>query len=174
MNYADVDWSQYDKIVVTGPQRSGTRVCARMIADDTGHKYIDETAIGFYGLSRACKLLKKHEQCVLQCPALCRYAHKFDGEKVAIVLMRRDLADIKASEERIGWERHATELARYELEEGEPAAVKYAFWEERQRDRITNPIEIEYESLAVHPLWVPKEKRARFAPHQTRPRTKKK
>src|SRR5579875_68345 len=30
-------------IVVTGPQRSGTRIAARMIAADTGHRFVDET-----------------------------------------------------------------------------------------------------------------------------------
>jgi hypothetical protein len=32
----------HSKIVVTGPQRSGTRIASQMIASDTGHEFVDE------------------------------------------------------------------------------------------------------------------------------------
>ena len=32
----------HKKIVVTGPQRSGTRIGAKMIAADTGYQFVDE------------------------------------------------------------------------------------------------------------------------------------
>jgi hypothetical protein len=45
--------------------------------------------------------------------------------------------------------------------------VKYAHWENTQRDTVTHPFEVEYESLSEHPLWVPKAQRAGWGPRQT-------
>ena len=87
------------------------------------------------------------------------------GPNVAIVLMRRDVQGIIASEKRVGWTgsiHNKWELGHYGLNEGNIAEVKYQFWEETQRDLIDNPFEVEYESLAAHPMWIPKEERINF------------
>ena len=36
---------EFPVVLVTGPQRSGTRICAKMIAHDTGHRFVDEREI---------------------------------------------------------------------------------------------------------------------------------
>jgi hypothetical protein len=95
-----------------------------------------------------------------------------------IVLMKRSIEDIIASEKRIGWEFGALdELWKYgvaynelrrEAAEGIPISIrKYEYWEKEQKDRIINSLELEYETLSAHPLWLPKETRADFAPEQT-------
>lgn len=159
----------FDKILVTGPQRSGTRICAQMIAKDTGHTYVDERNINFESLYRLWSLCHKDERLVIQCPALCRHVHAFDADTVAVVLMRRNVEDIIASQERIGWNLEKVELARYDLSEGVIAKVKYQFWDDYQKERIKHAFEIEYESLANHPLWVTKELRWDFDATQTKP-----
>ena len=35
----------YHYVIVTGPQRSGTRIGAKMIAYDTGYTYVDEAEV---------------------------------------------------------------------------------------------------------------------------------
>ena len=35
-------------VLVSGPQRSGTTICAKMIAHDTGHTYIPESEYQFH------------------------------------------------------------------------------------------------------------------------------
>jgi hypothetical protein len=162
------EWlAEFDKILVTGPQRSGTRICTKMIAYDTGHEYIDEDDIGLDSLYRLAPLLHNRQCLAVQCPALCRHVHIFSADDTAIVLMRRNIEDIIASQERIGWAYEWLELARYDRSDGVIAEIKYQFWEESQRGQIQHAFEIEYESLAEHPLWIPKHLRQDFNPVQT-------
>ena len=168
----------YQAILVTGPQRSGTRIAAKMIAIDTGHKYIDETEFGVHS-RKGLKALMRKERIVIQCPALCRHVHNFSTAATWIVLMRRSIEDSIASEKRIEWEFGALDelwkygveynRLRYEAEKGKPiSARKYEYWENEQRDQLFNYLEIDYESLSAHPLWLPKEYRINFEPYQTK------
>jgi hypothetical protein len=138
-----------------------------MIAYDTGHEYIDENDLHMDSLYRLCSLLNNGRCLVVQCPVLCRYVHIFSADDTAIVLMRRDVEDIVASQKRIDWSWESLELARYDRSDGVIAEVKYRFWEEHQRERIKHAFEIEYESLAAHPLWIPEDLRQGFEAMQT-------
>jgi coenzyme PQQ synthesis protein D (PqqD) len=158
---------KFDRILVTGPQRSGTRICAKMIAHDTGYEYIDEHEISTDSLYKLQSLFNNKRRFVIQCPALCRYIHMFSSEDTVIVLMRRNIESIIASQERIGWDSEHMELERYNRSDGVIAEVKYRFWEEDQRDRIRHTLELEYESLSGHPLWASKVMRRNFLPDQT-------
>jgi len=139
-----------------------------MIAHDTGHEYIDEFDFGMedslYGLAL---LFHNRRYFVIQCPALCRHVHMFSADDTAVILMRRNVEDIIASQERIGWPWEWLELARYDRTDGVIAEVKYQFWEEIQRKQIKHAFEIAYESLAEHPLWVPEHLRQGFRVVQT-------
>ncbi len=162
------EWlAEFDKVLVTGPQRSGTRICTKMIAYDTGHEYIDELGIIGDSLNWLGTFVSTKRRFVVQCPALCRYVHIFSADDVAIVLMRRSIEGIIASQKRIGWRGEWLELARYDRSDGVIAEVKYQFWEEYQREQIKHAFEIEYESLAKHPLWVPTYLRRNFEIGQT-------
>jgi len=162
------EWmTRFDKILVTGPQRSGTRICARMIAHDTGYRYVDEKeiAVGHPELLKA--LCAAEHGFVVQCPALCHCVHEFSADDTLIILMRRKIEDIIASQERIKWKNEQDQLQRhYGGVRGPISVIRYKFWEEHQRPKVKYFLEIEYESLLAHPLWVPKELRANFAPDQ--------
>ena len=58
------EWlSEFERIFVTGPQRSGTRICAKMIAHDIGYEFIDETQINmdsFYNFSSLLETKQKY------------------------------------------------------------------------------------------------------------------
>ena len=76
----------YRNILVTGPQRSGTRICAQMVAHDTGHGYIDEVQIdtdSLYRLADAFSLNKV----VVQCPACARFIHNFSNPHSLVIFM---------------------------------------------------------------------------------------
>jgi hypothetical protein len=154
---------KFDRIMVTGPQRSGTTICARMIARDTGFKYVDEETIGIRDVGACRKLFETQSQFVVQAPSLAYCCHSFDG---AIVFMFRLIRDIIASQERIGWNREQTELKQYGVKDGPIAKVKYDYWQLLQRNEIQNAFEVIYSSLAAHPLWIPKENRGEFLPRQ--------
>ena len=156
-------------IIVTGPQRSGTTVAAAMIACDLSYWFYKEEAICTSDLGRARRLVAKVDSFVLQAPAICRWVHFLTSPTVAIVLMRRNIEDIVASEKRIRWHgsvHNKLELRQYGLETSIISEVKYRYWDTIQKHLIDNPFEIQYESLAAHPMWVPKEERAHFRSRQ--------
>lgn len=164
--------TEFNVILVSGPQRSGTTICAKMVAQDTEYTLVDESEYTYHDESHWQKIVKKGNKIVVHCPAMCHLLHKFaDDERVAIVFMRRDLRDIIASQERIGWteREEPRELAKYKADYGPIALVKYEFWELRQAELFPpeRRFEIEYESLAEHPLWVPAEERVNFGHRQT-------
>ena len=157
----------FERVLVTGPQRSGTRICSKMIAHDTGLRFVDERAFAADSLNRLWKMLQQETGIVVQCPALCRYVHLLTGESDAVVFMRRPIVDIVASQERIGWEWEPPERIRYGGGVDLIASVKWWEWIDWQKRMIHYPFEIYYNDLAEHPLWIPKEQRANFEACQT-------
>ena len=158
-------------IIVTGPQRSGTNICAKMIAHDLGYEYHSERDFGvdsLYGLrGLVSHLLGIGVNAAIHAPALCVYMHHFKTPEVAIVMMMRSIPDIIASQERIGWNGEEVELIRYRVARGPIAAVKYAYWFGQQRQHTKNAYEVFYDNLRDHPLWIDKELRGEFTSHQT-------
>lgn len=159
--------SEYSRIVVTGPQRSGTTIAAKMVAADTGHTYIDEDDFGITDVTRFDAVLAGH-RIVVQAPHMLRRVADHPPAGTLIVLMRRPVADIHASERRISWgdgSRRA-ELRALGASEGDPATLKYAYWD-RHAGNVPNLLELSYADLAGHPLYVPSEQRVAFGPRQT-------
>lgn len=168
----------YQKILVTGPQRSGTRIAAKMIASDTGHRYIDEVEFITHSISTFDSIMSHEIDIVVQCPGMCHVIHKYSTNDTLIVLMRREVVDIIASQERVDWTNGALdEMRKYGIPYNQLRAaikkgvivsqMKYDFWEKEQRDVIENFLELKYLSLSSHKLWVPKEERVRFTEMQT-------
>jgi hypothetical protein len=150
--------AQFPKILVVGPQRSGTRIAAKCIAHDTGHRYADEKELGGGDdLDKARAVLGSDEKLVLQAPGLT-YCCSGWGDSVCVVMVRRDVTQIVCSQNRIGWRCEDTELAKYNREPaqvaGAAALTKYQRWEDHQRAKIAHWTEIQYEDLRAHPLWV--------------------
>lgn len=159
----------YQRVIVTGPQRSGTTITARIIAHDTGLEYVDEQAFRATDVDKWRGVVPSRTNYVMQAPGMCRYVHEFGAcDDLAVVLVRRSVEDIEASQKRVGWNWDAFELDRYGLaaDMGPIAQVKYDFWDSYQRALIKHPFEIAYEDLAGHPLWVSKDKRGNFGPRQ--------
>ncbi len=160
-------------IVVTGPQRSGTRIAARMIAADTGHRFVDETEFLIKDEARFRALFRSPggEAFVVQAPHMLKDLVDDPPPGAFVVLMRRELSQIHASAARIGWEEryggNTTELAKFGLSQGDSAAVKYAYWDAHPKK--VPYMELAYESLAAHPLFVPEGLRQGFGPLQTQP-----
>lgn len=159
---------KFSKILVTGPQRAGTRICAQAIAYDTSYEYIDEEDLQMDSLYSLFAVNMMKEKFVAQCPTFCRYIHFFSADDTAIILMKRNIQDIISSQKRINWGYEKLELARYDQTEGDIAEIKYKYWRETQKNKITNAFEIDYESLSVHPLWINEQERRSFRPNQTR------
>lgn len=159
----------FDRIIVTGPQRSGTTITARIIAHDTGLEYIDEQEFQAINVAKWRNMVRKRRHFVMQAPGMCRYVHEFGHEPdLLVVMVKRPIADIVASQRRINWQSEAFELARYDLppRAGVIAEIKYGFWDAVQKHSIENSIEICYNDLDQHPLWLPAGERLNFGPRQ--------
>jgi len=172
----------HTKILVSGPQRSGTRICSVMIAADFGLERIDEIQVPQLfepgqELEHVTALVEERDGFVLHCPTFSRWLHEVSG--VAVVLTQRAIADIIKSERRINWRkgRQEIEYARYgywrwrktkglERTFKPISQIKYEFWESTQKKAIENYLEIEYESLSKHSLWVPPQDRKNFGWNQ--------
>ena len=171
--------STFDKILVTGPQRSGTHIAAKMIAHDLRYQLVSEEAFSTHSVKKFTQLLERNFQMVVQCPGMCHVIHKFTAYNVCIILMKRDIDDIKASERRIGWGRGLLdELLKYGIKYEHLRSyvkngsvpisqLKYELWDTYQSGKIIHRLELSYESLSAHPLWIPKEKRMHFGAKQT-------
>lgn len=164
--------AEFKRIFVTGPQRSGTTICAIMIARDIGYKWYKEHVLKDMEVSEFMRFVQANRHFVMQCPSMCAHIHEVAGDKDAVVLVRRPVKEILASEKRIGWDKNDAELRRYDLTEGVISKVKYEQWNRWQKDLIANPFEVSYRGLAKHPLWVPKRFRKDWKPRQTRLDTK--
>lgn len=164
-------------ILVTGPQRSGTTICSRMIECDLQRRYIDEERWGVWHGEKALTIARASRPCVLQAPGLLKDVGLF-GQRAdtAVVVMRRALREIRASQERVQWNVWAAkEMAYYPVDPDSPAHldpakwvawVKYDWWERVGRGLVKNAYEIDYAHLRLHPMWVAKEQRRDFNARQ--------
>jgi hypothetical protein len=157
-----------DRIVVTGPHRSGTTIAAQMIAADTGHRYVDENddIAGFYPHRLDEWLQRKLSvpKVVVQGPSLLRMLVDSPPPDTLVVLMRRSPAGVFASEQRTGWEYREREMEAFGASEGDITTIKYAYWDANPPPRSA---EIEYESLSDHWAWVEPSARGGWHRKQT-------
>lgn len=163
-----LDFSRFRVVVVSGPQRSGTTIAARIIAAESGMQYVDEDAYGTKAIDAWKEMVATGQALVIQSPAMARWVHEVDAEDVAVVWMMRPLGDIMASQRRIGWD-DGDERAKYHMtaKDTRPIAfVKQWYWYTHQRPFITHAFELEYEQLKHHPFWVEDHKRILFGKRQ--------
>ncbi len=151
-------------ILVTGPHRSGTTICARMIAHDTGHDFVIEDEIGFSQLHLLATFIQAdYGPVVVQCPFLSHIIHDLkylidlDYDDVLVVMMHRYKKEIIRSEMRskvdfqtVGQRTKETYRCK---DNGHASDIKYQCWEEHCTF-LTHAMDIGYESLKEHPLWM--------------------
>jgi len=166
MNYLDImPTIQGSKILVTGPQRSGTTICAKILAHDLGYNFYTEEHINISSFEAAKKMVETQDKFVLQCPAICHVIHELDA---TIIMVSRPVHEIVASEARIGWQgERQNELKKYNRSNGIISLVKYQAWYTWQKALCKESYEIDYHSLDSHELWVSIEKRHGFGKRQT-------
>lgn len=157
----------FDRILVTGPQRSGTRICAKMIARDLGYRFVDEREFDTANLRKLEILLDTEEKIVVQCPALSSYIHALEAPNALVIWMDRDPEEIAASQERIRWSAKGQRRLLFDiLHEIPTTELKKMLWRWQKR-HIPHYRHVEYRALRSHPLWVDKKDREGWAWDQT-------
>lgn len=174
----------FQKVLVTGPQRSGTTIAAHILAEELEYEYIDESVVGVADPGRMRDLLTDKDRIVVQCPGFSASVHHFATDDVLVVFMIRHPEDIAASERRVKWNGHERETRRYAEQfgkhrllelfervtaEGKLADLTYFFWVIEQRHLVPNHVELAYDDLSGHPLWIPKDDRDGWHERQWQP-----
>jgi len=153
----------FNNIVVSGPQRSGTRIAAKIIAFDTGKTYIDEKDINFNDF-RLLEWYIKRGNSVIQCPALCHLLQNITDESTLVIMVRRPVDTIINSEAK-NWNETSRlqELHKYGRCNGIISQIKYEFWTEVQHPILgARGMEVYYNKLDVHPLFIKDRKNFRW------------
>jgi len=156
---------QFKRVYVTGPQRSGTTICTKMISQDTGFDSIDERQ--YRQDKNHFDALRGRKEIVIQCPKYNHIIHEHSDSQSIIVMMMRPVKEIIQSQIRVNWQHEKHELSKYNVKDGPIAKVKYDFWEKQKR-LIEHYLEIEYRSLEAHPLWIDDKLRRYFKIKQTK------
>lgn len=159
--------ARYQRILVSGPQRSGTTIATEMIAADTGYRVVREEAFDVYDVVKLQTILHA-KNIVAQCPTMVAFLPELADENTLVVWMRRPVAEIIASQKRIKWRYESVERERLGLfESNTPIAVaKYEWWA-ANKHRMAHTFEVDYSSLKQHRLWVAPEQRIAFHARQT-------
>lgn len=180
MNLVDIIYglSYVTKVLVTGPQRSGTTFMAYALAKDLGWKYIDEAVFQVDDKNLFKKLLSRDENLVIQCPGIMRWISSYDNEKNLIVLMRRDTKAIIKSEKNRGWGFELYEKGKYrdtgteDLMVRPISIIKYDWFDKVQikNIRFSKVIGIKYpEDVSNHPLYISDDDRINWGIKQVLP-----
>jgi hypothetical protein len=165
---------------VTGPHRSGTTICARMIAADTGHDLVIEDDFGFAKLPQLAAFIQSnYAPIVVQCPFLAdiihdlKYLIDLDMDEVLVVFMHRYLRDIIASEDRTRVDFNSMGNAikkRINAESDQHVSdIRYEAWSD-QCQVIPHALDVGYESMRQHYMWLEDRKQLPFGHDISRPR----
>ena len=108
---------------------------------------------------------------MIHSPAMARWLHEISDKNTAVVWVLRPAREVEESITRIQWHGVTGELAKYKdtgFIDGKRlfSQVKNAYWQQVQKPQIKNSFDFQYRDLSVHPLFLHKEKRVKFAPRQ--------
>lgn len=159
------------RLIVVGPQRSGTRFGSQVLAKHLDWQPLDEMLFmpkpedQWIPLAAAAVCSASHV--VLQAPAL-PYAAPMLGQwpETGIVCMQRPVHEIMVSQDRINWNANeGAELARYgyDKDSGPISVVKYMFWSLHE-PLIPHAYTVPYDSFMASGMWVPKRHRQSLGP----------
>jgi hypothetical protein len=175
----------FDCIIVSGPQRSGTTVTAKMLSMDLNMLLHDESEFGVNNLSFVNKAIGGNINRCFQAPGMTHCLHLLEnsnGSNACVVWMDRPTAEIEESQERIGWKEQGYPDKQLSLYSTAPHAanseiveiseIKKWHWRNWQKEamRLTF-FEMQYgcDYHKQHEIWCDKEQRVDFLPKQIYP-----
>ena len=155
------------KVLVTGPQRSGTTFVSHCFSVDLGVDHIDEDDYTIDNLDLLADKILDKDSYVIHGPGVF---HKVKDileicADIFIVVMLRNTDEIIQSQTRINWnENEAKE--RTGMQDSRPySTVQYERWNETKKSLDPEQyLEIPYLSMKNHALWI--EQRKNFSPRQ--------
>lgn len=167
---------KYSKIIVSGPQRSGTTYMSHILSKDLGYTKIDEKDYDVHEEKKFLEYLKK-QNVVVQSPAMTHILHELEGGDILILFMIRNDDDIIKSENRINFHPLETKREKKKYDAKFPnlnltsfnrnSKLKKHVWETVQKDKLKcEYLEVPFEILKETSEYVKKEKRKDFKAKQ--------
>lgn len=132
----------YRSVIVTGPHRSGTTICAEMVGHDTGLAVYREEEFKFRDIVKAEPLIRKGG--VFQGPYLLPWIPILADKETFVIYMQRTADEVDAS-----------------VRELQKRGISTPFFSRDQARRLWGRIDklcphgtmIAYQGLQSHPLW---------------------
>ena len=90
----DIKTKQYKKILISGPQRSGTTILSRILSQDLSYELHDE-------LKDTKSFKNTPNNSISQGPSMCCFLHEIEEPDTLIVFISRNCNDIIISQKRI-------------------------------------------------------------------------
>lgn len=187
MNWEDLAYklvvSKYPIVIVTGSERSGTRLGCKILASETGRVRVEEECWVEKNLwwPHVTDLKARMEAfiegrapwepikpCTIHAPTLFRWIVPLDRlPQVAVVVMRRPMEDIEKSRKEntkvgLSQEDLLKRLGWYDKKKGVISKIQYDFWENKQKSKMEHAFELEYDSMKTHKFWVSPEDREKL------------
>jgi|ETNmetMinimDraft_25_1059894.scaffolds.fasta_scaffold11993_4 hypothetical protein len=158
----------FERIVVSGPQRSGTNLTSQFLSQKLERRYVDELEFDFYLESHFINTLKANRRVVVQAPTMSHILHLVDIPSTFVFFCVRDVCDIIKSEDNMRWSGHKFERRNYSQDEysGLPISqAKYNFWFFKQRPLMICPFrEIHFSSFVGSDIWIDKRESGKTQP----------
>jgi len=179
---------QFPCVAVTGPERSGTTITTDIISAETGYANVPEETWD-NDFASLWQLFRDRSHIVVHAPHLTFRVHEIDRhcpERVLVVFMIRAVEDIVASQRRNhwgsrsehcpddsdpkGWGNPASrwydavsfDLFRDDIDPDAHLCLnRQICWHRRQKQQVRHYVEVEYETLRSHPLWLEPDQRRR-------------
>jgi hypothetical protein len=177
MNYSQllqtIQSKKFSKILVSGPQRSGTTFLSNVLSEDLNYKLHDE-------LKNVDDFLSVKGESVSQAPSMSSLLHKIPEQNgVVVIFVSRNCNDIISSCEKLKWGEinwnnyHGGEIAErgilklncpnYLNKNAHSSYIKQNFWMSHQMHVMKVPyINASYDFLQDHPKFKSKDQRAEF------------
>ena len=156
----------FSKIVVSGPQRSGTNLLSQHLMNEffefAGYQYVDELEFDFYLESKFAEKMTDKMKMVIQAPTMSHLVHHLDSPNTFVFFCVRKVSDIMDSEERARWDGHKFERANYKRPDFDQIPIsqaKYNYWFFEQRAQMKCLFsEVHFSALESSPIWSGRDK----------------
>lgn len=160
-------YRKYDTIIITGAQRSGTQITAKIFAHELGKRFVAESRFNVHNFEM---MTVWFGDSVIHAPALCHMVG-FIPQDICVVFVVRDYDEIIASQQRIGWNDDELEKNKYsdqfEIDRDKPICqIKHEIFLEHHL-QLPNTTMFSYDDLQDHPMFIKKELRKDFTAWQT-------
>ena len=190
VDYNEELFKGYKRIIIVGPQRSGTTFTSQALANTLNFRNVDEDEFNVRDVDMFRNIMKQ-ENIVIQAPAMTCRIQTLVGDDDLVIFMSRKWSDIVKSVIRkndgrlSNWVLMETmfNIDRYHFNEYDNTAGEffdkyvsknsyyldsyYSIWKHYQSTVIPNYITLEYESMKTHPMWLNKDQRKNFSGKQT-------